>query len=104
MQKSKEIFLEALQRIAEDASKYTDKGYNLDGWRAFFEQNHPAEFQKYSQIEEELDRLYTKEGDLSLKRFKSLCGRFEGAHSWALNKYIEFIKQIEQCTALVTVI
>lgn len=99
MQKHNDIFHETMQRIGEHAFKFIEQGYDLEGWLDFFKFQYPVNFEKFKNIEEELDILSMKEDDESLAKFKCYCDRLEGAYSWALEKYIGFVKAVGECKA-----
>ncbi len=98
-QKHNDIFHDTMVRIGEHAFKFIEQGYDLEGWLVFFESHYPDQFKKYRDIMDELYVLQKKEDDASIAKFKRLCDRLEGAHSWALEKYIGFVKAIGECKA-----
>lgn len=90
-----EVFDKVLHRIGRYTLGHISRGYNLDGWYAHFEINHMEPYTRYKSIYNELNDLWGKTDSESMEKFKNLCKAFESAYKWAIDKYIESLKQEE---------
>ena len=84
----KEHIRKVIKRITDHARKYTAAGIALEGWLTWFEREHPAVNEKYTQLQQKINAIWGNQDTDSMERFKKLCREFEEVEIWVFDRYV----------------